>query len=66
MKKIIFYTLMLSFIIISLTGICLSLKVYRLFNYKIIHEIFSYIFLISSIFHIYVNRNSISHYLKNK
>lgn len=66
MKKCVFYILLISFIVVSITGVCLSFKMYRLFKFKDIHEIASYIFLVSSIIHIYFNRRGIVYYLKNK
>ncbi|MBB5337655.1 DUF4405 domain-containing protein [Pectinatus brassicae] len=66
MKKLIFYVLLISFITVSITGIAISFRMYRLFNFKDVHEIASYIFLVSSIIHIYFNRRGIVYYLKNK
>ncbi len=66
MRKFVFYVLLISFIIVSVTGIALSFHMYRLFNFKDIHEISSYIFLVSSVIHIVFNKKMVINYIKNK
>ncbi|WP_182188174.1 DUF4405 domain-containing protein [Pectinatus frisingensis] len=66
MRKLVLCILFGSFVIVSVTGVFLSLRFPRFFNYKAIHEMFSYIFLISSFMHIYFNRKAITHYLMRR